>query len=65
MFRLDERLNVYLHRGPVDFRYGMNSLSILVEQSMQLNPMIPLFTSSGTGVVTESRFSSRMVAVSG
>ncbi|MEZ2311084.1 hypothetical protein AB6809_31020 [Paraburkholderia sp. RCC_158] len=43
----------------------MNSLSILVEQSMQLNPMIPLFTSSGTGVVTESRFSSRMVAVSG
>jgi transposase len=30
---------VYLHRNPVDFRYGMNSLSILVEQSMRLNPM--------------------------
>ncbi|WP_175981980.1 IS66 family insertion sequence element accessory protein TnpB [Burkholderia sp. BCC1630] len=30
---------MYLHRDPVDFRYGMNSLSILVEQSMRLNPM--------------------------
>ncbi|CAH2811386.1 MAG: Mobile element protein [uncultured Caballeronia sp.] len=39
MFRFDENLKVYLHRDPVDFRYGMNSLSILVEQSMRLNPM--------------------------
>ena len=39
MFRFDEGLKVYLHREPVDFRYGMNSLSILVEQSMRLNPM--------------------------
>lgn len=39
MFRFDEGLKVYLHRDPVDFRYGMNSLSILVEQAMQLNPM--------------------------
>ncbi|WP_321968410.1 IS66 family insertion sequence element accessory protein TnpB [Burkholderia cepacia] len=39
MFRFDEGLKVYLHRDPVDFRYGMNSLSILVEQSMRLNPM--------------------------
>ncbi|MEM5461066.1 IS66 family insertion sequence element accessory protein TnpB [Paraburkholderia phytofirmans] len=39
MFRLDDDLKVYLHRDPVDFRYGMNSLSILVEQSMRLNPM--------------------------
>ncbi|WGS47186.1 IS66 family insertion sequence element accessory protein TnpB [Burkholderia sp. JSH-S8] len=39
MFRFDESLKVYLHRDPVDFRYGMNSLSILVEQSMRLNPM--------------------------
>ena len=39
MFRFDQKLKVYLHRDPVDFRYGMNSLSILVEQSMQLNPM--------------------------
>ncbi|CAH2811357.1 MAG: Mobile element protein [uncultured Paraburkholderia sp.] len=29
---------MYLPRDPVDFRYGMNSLSILVEQSMRLNP---------------------------
>nr|WP_282961136.1 IS66 family insertion sequence element accessory protein TnpB [Burkholderia cenocepacia] len=28
-----------MHRDPVDFRYGMNSLSILVEQAMGLNPM--------------------------
>ncbi|WP_250519190.1 IS66 family insertion sequence element accessory protein TnpB [Caballeronia sp. ATUFL_M1_KS5A] len=39
MFRFDDDLKVYLHRDPVDFRYGMNSLSILVEQSMRLNPM--------------------------
>lgn len=39
MFRFDDNLKVYLHRDPVDFRYGLNSLSILVEQSMQLNPM--------------------------
>jgi transposase len=30
---------VYLDRDPVDFRYGMNSLSILVGQSMRQNPM--------------------------
>ena len=39
MFRFGDNLKVYLHRDPVDFRYGMNSLSILVEQSMRLNPM--------------------------
>ncbi|NUX59589.1 IS66 family insertion sequence element accessory protein TnpB [Paraburkholderia youngii] len=39
MFRFDANLKVYLHRDAVDFRYGMNSLSILVEQSMRLNPM--------------------------
>lgn len=39
MFRFDANLKVYLHRDPVDFRYGMNSLSILVEQAMRLNPM--------------------------
>jgi transposase len=39
VFRFDEGLKVYLHRDPVDFRYGMNSLSILVEQAMRLNPM--------------------------
>ncbi|AJZ56127.1 putative transposase (plasmid) [Paraburkholderia fungorum] len=39
MFRFDESLKVYLHREPVDFRMGINGLSILVEQAMSLNPM--------------------------
>ncbi|WP_186088215.1 IS66 family insertion sequence element accessory protein TnpB [Burkholderia gladioli] len=39
MFRFDEELKVYLHRDPVDFRMGINGLSILVEQAMRLNPM--------------------------
>ncbi|WP_186079831.1 IS66 family insertion sequence element accessory protein TnpB [Burkholderia gladioli] len=39
MFRFDEGLKVYLHRDPVDFRMGINRLSILVEQAMRLNPM--------------------------
>lgn len=39
MFRFDERLKVYLHREPVDFRVGINGLSIQVEQAMGLNPM--------------------------
>lgn len=39
MFRFDEGLKVYLHREPVDFRMGINGLSILVEQAMRLNPM--------------------------
>lgn len=29
---------IYLHKAPVDFRKGINGLSILVEQQMQLNP---------------------------
>lgn len=39
MFRLSPDLCVYLHRDPIDFRCGINSLAILVEQSMGLNPM--------------------------
>lgn len=38
MFRLADDLRVYLHREPIDFRAGINSLGILVEQSMGLNP---------------------------
>jgi transposase len=35
---------VYLYREPIDFRVGINGLSILVEQAMRLNPMAsPLF----------------------
>jgi transposase len=39
MFRLSADLSVYLHREPIDFRAGINSLAILVEQSMGLDPM--------------------------
>lgn len=39
MFRFDAALTVYLHRDPVDFRIGINGLSILVEQGMAKNPM--------------------------
>jgi len=39
VFRFDEGLKVYLHRDPVDFRMGINGLSILVEQAMRLNLM--------------------------
>ncbi|MGF6482672.1 IS66 family insertion sequence element accessory protein TnpB [Paraburkholderia sp. JPY419] len=39
MFRFDTELLVYLHREPIDFRAGINSLVNLVEQSMQLDPL--------------------------
>ncbi|MGF6754818.1 IS66 family insertion sequence element accessory protein TnpB [Paraburkholderia sp. GAS42] len=38
MFRFEADLKVFLHREPVDFRAGINSLVALVEQSMQLDP---------------------------
>lgn len=38
MFRLDAELRVYLHRDAIDFRAGINSLVLLVEQSLQLDP---------------------------
>lgn len=38
MFRLDEKLTVYLHREPVDFRLNINGLAMLVEQSLGLDP---------------------------
>ena len=31
---------VYLHRDPVDFRKSINDLMIIVEQQMQLSPLI-------------------------
>ncbi|TCG03072.1 hypothetical protein BZM27_51205 [Paraburkholderia steynii] len=39
MFRLDADLRIYLHREPIDFRGGINSLVTLVERSMQLDPL--------------------------
>ncbi|MBU9370032.1 IS66 family insertion sequence element accessory protein TnpB [Burkholderia multivorans] len=39
MFRFEDNLMVYLHREPIDFRAGLNTLVTLVEQSMQLDPL--------------------------
>ncbi|EJE8676215.1 IS66 family insertion sequence element accessory protein TnpB [Vibrio parahaemolyticus] len=30
--------DIYLHKAPVDFREGINGLSLIVEQHMNLNP---------------------------
>ncbi|OYD64274.1 UNVERIFIED_ORG: IS66 Orf2 like protein [Burkholderia sp. CF145] len=38
MFRFEADLKVFVHREPIDFRAGINSLVALVEQSMQLDP---------------------------
>jgi transposase len=38
MFRFEADLKVFVHREPIDFRAGINSLVMLVEQSMQLDP---------------------------
>ena len=38
MFRLSADVRVSLHRDPIDFRAGIDSLAMLVEQSMGLNP---------------------------
>jgi transposase len=38
MLRLADDVKVYLHREPIDLRAGIDSLAILVEQTMQLDP---------------------------
>src|SRR4051812_7443032 len=38
MFRLGADLKVYLHREPIDFRAGINSLAVLVQETMALDP---------------------------
>jgi transposase len=38
MFRLDGDLKVFMHREAIDFRKSINGLSVLVEQSMKLDP---------------------------
>ena len=38
MFRFDERLKVYLHRPPIDFRLSINGLAVLVEQALGQDP---------------------------
>ncbi|RUM20432.1 transposase [Rhizobium vallis] len=41
MFRLGADLKVYLHREPIDFRAGINSLAVLVQETMELDPFAP------------------------
>ncbi|MBO9101888.1 IS66 family insertion sequence element accessory protein TnpB (plasmid) [Rhizobium sp. K1/93] len=41
MFKLNADLKVYLHREPIDFRAGINSLAVLVQESMELDPFPP------------------------
>jgi transposase len=38
MMRLVEDIPVYLHRQPVDFRKAINGLSVIVQESLQLDP---------------------------
>jgi len=38
MMRVDEDVEIYLHRAPVDFRMQINGLSALVEQQLELDP---------------------------
>ncbi len=35
MFRLGGDLQVYLHREPIDFRAGINSLAVLVQETRE------------------------------
>src|SRR5438094_1794308 len=41
MFRLGADLKVYLHREPIDFRAGINSLAVLVQETMALDQFAP------------------------
>ena len=41
MFRLDAELKVYLHREAIDFLAGINSLAVLVQEAMALDPFAP------------------------
>ncbi|MEK1897106.1 MAG: IS66 family insertion sequence element accessory protein TnpB [Rhizobium sp.] len=41
MFRLGADLKVYLHREPIDFRAGINSLAVLIQETMALDPFAP------------------------
>lgn len=41
MFLLSADLKVFLHREPIDFRTGINSLAVLVQEEMELDPFAP------------------------
>lgn len=38
MFLLSADVQVYLHRDPIDFRAGINSLAVRVQETMGLDP---------------------------
>jgi transposase len=38
MMQFIEDVTVYLHREPVDFRKAINGLSVIVQESLQLDP---------------------------
>ncbi|ASV84935.1 putative transposase [Ochrobactrum quorumnocens] len=38
MFSFASEVQVYLHRDPIDFRAGINSLAVLVQEEMELDP---------------------------
>ncbi|MGO7564829.1 hypothetical protein ACC754_36330 [Rhizobium johnstonii] len=50
MFKLGADLKVYLHREPIDFRAGINSLAVLVQEvikptglgTLQMSTEIPV-----------------------
>ena len=41
MFNFSSYVQVYLHRDPIDFRGGINSLAVLVQEEMELDPFAP------------------------
>lgn len=41
MFSFASDVQVYLHRDPIDFRGGINSLAVLVQEEMELDPFAP------------------------
>lgn len=41
MFKLGADLKVFLHREPIDFRAGIDSLAVLVQEVMALDPFAP------------------------
>jgi hypothetical protein len=52
MFRLGADLKVYLHREPIDFRAGINSLAVLVQETMALDPFAPAVFEQLSAMVT-------------
>lgn len=52
MFKLGADLQVYLHREPIDFRAGINSLAVPAQETMALDPFAPAVLHSAIAVAT-------------